>query len=320
MSRYVHLSIFEEEKIDKAMSALASPVRRSILRLITEGSFSISEIAKRLGIPISNAVFHTKILQEAGLIQTQDKPAAHGVTKIISQRVNAINIQCAMPPEKRGISEHKFSVPIGSYTDFKVEPSCGMASAEKQLATTDVPGIFYGPDRSTAQLIWFSKGYLEYRIPNFYLKMSKCVELTFSMELCSEIACYRSNWPSDITFWANGTELCTWRCPGDFGDRRGKLNPAWWADTSTQYGLLKTIRVNEKGVYLDESKMSSLQISQLQLEDGDYFTLRIGNKADAECMGGVNLFGEKFGDYEQAIEITVSYQEAARVKAENEKM
>lgn len=308
MSRYVHLSIFEEEKIDKVMSALSSPIRRSILRLISEGSFSISEIAKRLEMPVSNVVFHTKILQEADLIRVQDKPASHGVTKIISQKINDISIRCAMPPEKQGISAKKFSIPIGSFSDFNVEPSCGMATAQKQLAATDIPGTFYAPDRCGAQIIWFSKGYLEYRIPNFYLKMAQCVELTFSLELCSEIACYRSNWPSDITFWVNGVELCTWRCPGDFGDRRGKLNPSWWADTSTQYGLLKTIRVNEKGVYLDESKMSLLKVSELKLEEGDYFTLRIGNKPDAECLGGVNLFGEKFGDYEQAIEVTVGYQ------------
>ena len=312
MSRYVHLSIFEEEKIDKVLSALASPIRRSILRLITEGSFSISEIAKRLEIPTSNVVFHTKILHEADLIQVQDKPASHGVTKVISQKINEINLKCAMPPEKRGVAEHKFSIPIGSFFDHQVEASCGLATSEKQLSGADLPGIFYSPDRCSAQIIWFAKGYLEYRIPNFYLIASKCEELTFSMELCSEIACYRSNWPSDITFWVNGKELCTWRSPGDFGDRRGKLNPSWWADTSTQYGLLKTIRVNEKGVYLDESKMSNLKISDLKLEEGEYFTLRIGNKPDADCMGGVNLFGEKFGDYEQAIEVTVSYQKDIR--------
>ena len=309
MSRYVHLSIFEEEKIDKVMSALSSPVRRAILRLISEGSFSISEIAKRLDIPSSNVVFHTKILQEADLIRVQDKPASHGVTKIISQKINDISIRCAMPPEKHGITERKFSLPIGSFSDFNIEPSCGMATAHKQLAATDIPGTFYGPDRCAAQIIWFSKGYLEYRVPNFYLKMAQCLELTFSMELCSEIACYRANWPSDITFWVNGVEVCTWRCPGDFGDRRGKLNPSWWADTSTQYGLLKTIRINQKGVYLDESKMSAITIESLKLEEGDCFTLRIGNKPDAECVGGVNLFGEKFGDYEQAIEVVVSYHE-----------
>lgn len=309
MSRYVHLSLYDEEQVDKVMSAMSSSVRRSILRLISDGSFSTSEIAKKLNIPISNVTFHTKILQEAGLIQVQDKPASHGVTKIISQRVNEINIKCALSPEKRGISEQRFSIPIGSFSDFKVEPSCGMATEKKQLAASNIPGGFYDPDRCEAQIVWFSKGYLEYRIPNFFLVMSESVELTFSMELCSEIACYRSNWPSDITFWVNGIELCTWRCPGDFGDRRGKLNPSWWADTSTQYGLLKTVRINKKGVYLDESKMSSLQISELQLEKGDYFTLRIGNKPNAECAGGVNLFGEKFGDYEQAIEITIGYQE-----------
>ena len=308
MSRYIHLSLFEDEKIDKVMSALSSEIRRNILKLISEGSFSISEIAKRLNMPISNVTFHVKVLQEADLIQVAEKPASHGVTKIISQRACEINIKCTMPPERLGIAEQKFSIPIGTFSDFKVEPSCGMATDKKQLVADDAPGIFYSPDRFAAQIIWFANGYVEYRIPNYFLSASESVELTFSMELCSEIACYRNNWPSDITFWVNGIELCTWRCPGDFGDRKGKLNPAWWADTSTQYGLLKTVRVNERGVYLDESKMSPLKISELHLESGDYFTLRIGNKPDADCIGGINLFGEKFGDYEQAIEIKIGYR------------
>jgi len=41
-----------------------------------------------------------------------------------------------------------------------------------------------------------------------------------------QVACYRNNWHSDISFWVNGIELCTWRCPEDSGDIALFYNPA----------------------------------------------------------------------------------------------
>ncbi len=39
-----------------------------------------------------------------------------------------------------------------------------------------------------------------------------------------------------------------------------------------------------------------------------YVIHRIGNKPDAEYVGGFNLFGEKFGDYEQNLVLTFFYR------------
>lgn len=310
MSRYMCLSILEseEEYVDKVMASLSSKIRRNILRLINEQSYNISEIAQKLNMPLSSAAFHVKNLQEADLINVQERPAAHGMTKIISRKVDEINIKCAVPPDVLTTSITRLNIPIGSFTDCRAVASCGMASEEKLIEVDDMPGVFYSVERCGAQIIWFAEGYLEYRVPNYYLIDQEAIELIFSMEICSEAPNYRNDWTSDITFWVNGMELCTWTSPGDFGGRRGRLNPAWWSDVSSQYGLLKTVRVNGQGVYVDENKMASIRISDLRLEQGNYFTLRVGVKPDAENCGGLNLFGEKFGDYEQAIAVRVEHR------------
>lgn len=310
MSRYMCLSIQEneDEYVDKVMASLSSKIRRNILRLINEQSYNISEIAQRLNMPLSSVSFHVKVLQEADLIHVQERPAAHGMTKIISRKVDEINIKCAVPLDVMTTSITRMNIPIGSFTDCRAVASCGMASEEKLIEVDDMPGIFYSVERGSAQIIWFADGYLEYRIPNYYLIDQEAIELIFSMEICSEAPNYRNDWTSDITFWINGTELCTWTSPGDFGGRRGRLNPEWWSDVSTQYGLLKTVRVNGQGVYMDENRMASIRISELGLEQGNYFTLRVGIKPDAENAGGLNLFGEKFGDYEQAIVVRVEHK------------
>lgn len=310
MSRYMCLSIHEEddESMEKIMAALSSKVRRDILRLVDEQSYNISEIAQKLEIPLSNAAFHVKHLQEAGMVNVQEKPASRGMTKIISRKIDEIVIKCTVPQDVSTTTNTQLSIPIGSFTDCKAVPTCGMASAENMIGVDDTPGIFFSPERVNAQIIWLAEGYLEYKIPNYYLMNEEPTELVFSMELCSEVSNYRNDWTSDITFWVNGRELCTWTSPGDFGGRRGRLNPEWWSDVSTQYGLLKTVRVNNHGVYMDEHKKSSVKISELHLEEGDYFTLRIGIKPDAENVGGLNIFGEKFGDYEQGINVRIEHK------------
>lgn len=310
MSRYMCLSIHEEddESMEKIMAALSSKVRRDILRLVDEQSYNISEIAQKLGIPLSNAAFHVKHLQEAGMINVQEKPASRGMTKIISRKIDEIVIKCTVPQDVSTTTNTQLQIPIGNFTDCKAVPTCGMASVENLIGIDDTPGIFFSPERVNAQIIWLAEGYLEYKIPNYYLMNEEPTELVFSMELCSEVPNYRNDWTSDITFWVNGKELCTWTSPGDFGGRRGRLNPEWWPDISTQYGLLKTVRVNDHGVYMDEHKKSSVRISELHLEEGDYFTLRIGIKQDAENVGGLNIFGEKFGDYEQGINVRIEHK------------
>ena len=48
MSRYMYLSIFEEERMAKVTAALNAKVRRDILRLVVQNSYNITEIAKIL--------------------------------------------------------------------------------------------------------------------------------------------------------------------------------------------------------------------------------------------------------------------------------
>lgn len=309
MSRYMHLSIYDEERIDKIMAAMSSKVRRDILRLVNRNSYSVTEIARILDIPTSTAAFHVNNLQAAQLVHVQSKSAQHGASKIISRKLDEINISYVPEYDSEEIMTTSLNVPIGSFTDCDAAPSCGIATDKNFIVSEDVPSVFFSPDRIYAQIIWFSAGFLEYKIPNYVIKGKDPVGLSFSLELCSEAPNFRMEWKSDITFWINGTEVCTWTSPGDFGGHRGLLNPDWWPDMSTQYGLLKTVRINHSGSYLDENKVSSVKISDLKIDSGDYITLRIGIKPDAVNVGGVNLFGEKFGNYQQNIICKLSYKD-----------
>ena len=55
------------------------------------------------------------------------------------------------------------------------------------------------------------------------------------------------------------------------------------------------------GCYLDDVRISDVTLEQLHLTDKPYIAVRIGVKPDAVHQGGINLFGERFGDHNQAI-------------------
>jgi predicted transcriptional regulator len=171
----------------------------------------------------------------------------------------------------------------------------------------DEPRSFYEPERKKAELIWFRSGYIEYRFPNRIPYGAKEEKIEISAEICSEAPYHKLDWPSDITVWVNGIEIATWTSPGDFGGERGFLTPKWWLSENTQYGLLKHWTVNKDGSYIDGKKQSDVTINDLTPHLKPYISVRFGVKKDAINAGGINLFGHRFGNYEQGITMKLHY-------------
>lgn len=307
MERDFRLQIDEEEKMANVIYALNAQPRRNIMSLLRSSSYSVVELSRLLKLPISTVSFHLNILRKADLVSIVVKKNTRGNAKIVSRKVDSILLD--LISNKQNVKSQHFAqeIPLGSFTDAHVAAGCGMASEESIIIADDLPGAFFSPERYKAQIIWFSKGYLEYKIPNYMIKDKKLNSITFSMELCSEAPNYRNDWESDITFWINGVEVATYVSPGDFGDRRGRLNPTWWSDFSTQYGIIKNLSITEKGVYLDENLVSTRNIKSLGIQDGDNIVFRIGIKDNARHQGGINLFGEKFGDFSQGLVYMADY-------------
>lgn len=288
--------------------AFSSQIRLRILYLLKHRSLNIIELARELQIPVSSAAFHVNLLEEAGLITTEMLPGIRGSQKVCSSRAEDVSISINTAPRQATTQSFTVDMPIGNYFDFKIHPTCGMVSDAAYIESCDDVRAFYSPNRGSAQLIWFQKGFIEYRFPNHFLIDSRPSYLSFSLELCSEAPGYRNVWPSDITFLVNDTELLTYTSPGDFGGRHGKLTPAWWTDGNSQFGLLKTISIDKKGVALDGvAQNSAITIDTLRLPDQPYISLKIGIREDAVHVGGINIFGKSYGDYPQNIVMHVDY-------------
>ena len=58
---------------------------------------------------------------------------------------------------------------------------------------------------------------------------------------------------------------------------------------------------------MNYTKVSDINIGDLEIEKTPYIEMMIGNKEDAKYAGGFNLFGRTFGDYEQDILMELEY-------------
>lgn len=298
--KHLSLNLEDPRRLQTVAHALSSELRLKILELLDERSMNIIELAQRLDMPVSTVSNSIVVLEEADLIRTERQTGVRGMMKLCSRKKDEVTIQLSRQ-RQREIQSFFQPMKIGHFTDCRATPVCGLLGEDAFIGEQDDECAFYHQDRFDAQLLWFQSGFVEYRfsVQPVRGKVLKCLELSF--EACSEAPNYRTDWPSDINVSVNGTELGVWCCPGDFGGRQGRFSPAWWPDNSTQYGILKRWRVDDTGSYLDDVRISDVCLSDLHIEEKPCITVRIGVKENAAHQGGINLFGEKFGDQNQAI-------------------
>ncbi|OCL28752.1 ArsR family transcriptional regulator [Orenia metallireducens] len=301
------LEINNDENSVEVIKALASEPRMAILELLNKAEMNLNEISERLDMPAPSVTVNIKKLEEAGLISTEYQPGSHGSQKICKRTYDSILISLPGSNVHFDTNMVEISMPIGNYKDFKVEPTCGLAKEDGYIGILDDTRSFLEPEHIYAQLIWLRKGYIQYRFPNNLPDKTILNNLELSMEICSEAPNYNEKWPSDITVWVNGIEIGTWTSPGDFGTERGKLNPDWWNSDQTQHGLLKIWSVNHNGSYIDGKQISDTTLEELNIYDDNFIDIKVGIKDDARNIGGLNLFGSKFGNYEQDIILRFRY-------------
>lgn len=296
----------DHEYICKISRALSIPERVKILQSILKQSKSLSEIAEELQMPISSVARHVDILADAQIIFVNYLPGPKGHTKFCAQAIVQYTISLDSPSDQETAAPYTVELPLGLFSHCHIKAPCGMNAKDHTLNDFDNPNIFFYPERVQAESLWFDQGFISYNFPTPNNRKRIFQSISFSFEICSETAYYNNNWPSDITISINNLDIITFTSEGDFGGRRGKYTPDFWPITSTQFGKLKTVTVNEKGVYLDNVlQHKNFTFNDLKIFNGNAIQLTIGIKDDAIHKGGINLFGKNFGDFPQSIVMTM---------------
>ncbi|MBD8069055.1 ArsR/SmtB family transcription factor [Bacillus sp. PS06] len=279
--------------------ALSSSVRVEIINLLsTNERMNLNEIAEHLKLTNGAVTMHIRKLEDSGLIKITSAVGRHGIQKICYLNEDSLTVDL----RKKDIEEHlyEYDIKVGHYSDYHIEPTCGLATKDSIIGEFDDPRYFADPKHIHADILWLTKGYVEYRIPNYLNKNEEFRELQFIMELGSEAPNYNHNWPSDIHFFLNNIELGYWTSPGDFGETKGHCNPSWWPPNLNQYGQLKLLRINHEGTYMDGSKISDVTIDEINLTSKSDIKFKLAVSEHGNS-GGLTIFGKHFGNYEQDI-------------------
>lgn len=308
MDKKLELNLNHKNDLARVTKALSNTSRLDILILLSQESLSVDEISKRLNSPLTTVASNIQILENTGLVRTKLQAGKHGTMKLCSIVYENMNIDFMTNIHSDVQKNKTMEIPIGSYWSFDVKPTCGLVSEKEYIGKDDDENTFYLPERINAQLLWFREGYVEYLIPiEEDAKKIKAVSLSF--EACSEAPNYRNIFPSDITLALNDVEVGTWKCPGDFGGRRGKVSPTWWPINSTQFGLWKTWSVSDKGTFIDYERLSDVTPKEIFNGNNNILSIKIMVKHDAQNVGGINIFGEKFGDIPSGIRLTYTLED-----------
>ena len=292
----------------KVMQALGNETRLLILSLLSHRAMNLSALAEAVSLPQSTTAFHLKQLEEAGLVNVQYMPGTRGQQKLVSKRYDEVHFKLPGVAIESDSNVVEVSMPIGNFKRVSIAPTCGLATDVKYIGMIDDPRSFYEPEHVFAQILWFKQGFVEYDFPNNIPYGSQATEIEISMEICSEAPEYDLDWPSDITLTVNGIEVGTWTCPADFGGVRGRLTPEWWPLEQTQYGVLKRWRITQQGCFIDGEQISDHKLADFGLDGNTHVGLRLEVKADARNVGGINLFGKRFGNYGQDLLMRTRYE------------
>jgi predicted transcriptional regulator len=304
--------IIDSSRDSKLLHSLSSEIRVRILELLQNQELNVTEIAAHLAVPQSSAATAILDLENSGLIESRTAKGVKGGQKICSARYKEILISFNPPRPPEENKPIQVEMPVGLFTSSEVSAPCGLCSRDGIIGYLDVPETFFSPDRIKAALVWFERGYVEYKFPNnaLYTHKNKVPErIELSMEISSEVPGTNKKWPSDISLWINGVEIGIWTSPGDFGDRRGKFTPPFWKLEGSQYGILTTWLVSSSGSFVEGKAVSGIRPEDLRLLDHHSVRVRIGVKDSADHVGGVNIFGRGFGNYDQDIILRLIFKD-----------
>lgn len=281
-----------------------SSTRIEIINLLNERPYNIKELAELLNLSSGIVTRHVTKLNEAGIVKFQSVNGKRGMQKICSLAIDEVTLKFKVKePEK---NQYKVSIPVGQYFAYSAAPTCGLSTHMAIIGEVDEPRCFADPLHIQASHLWLASGYLDYRIPNYLKEGAQLKSIEISFEIGSEAPRFNDEWPSEISFMLNDTPIGSWVSPGDYGKYKGTFTPSWWA--GSQYGLLKTIVVDQSGTHIDGLKISDMTTDHLMITDQDEIKFRLSSDAAvSEQAQGFNLFGRNFGNYNQDIEVFVTY-------------
>ena len=288
---------------------LGSEIRMQIVTLLSAGTeMSLGELSAALGVTQGALTTHIRMLEEQDLIRVETRHTAHGLQKVCALKDYEVLLNVYPAFEENNTKVYQTEVPIGHYTDYSVNAGCGIVTEQTLVGSEDDRRVFSYPERLDAQMLWFHDGFIEYRIPNFLPENNRIVQLTISVEMCCAEQGSDQDLFSDIDYFLNGRKLGSWLASTqDRSVTHGIYTPGWYKSPMRQHGFLKMLVINNAAIYIDGNKIQGTGTDWPFLDENGEMRFRIETHTSGEHPGGVALYGNRFGNYNQNIQVIVHY-------------
>jgi predicted transcriptional regulator len=228
----------------------------------------------------------------------------------------SLTLVAGLPAAARAAQISK-SLQPGQYSAYNVSgPYTGLYRENgSRIGSLDSTQVFGWSDHVQADLLWFCSGWMTWNYSLDIPTQSKIKSLSYTAEVSSEYPGSNLNWPSNLNVSFNGVKAGAWAIPGDPSDSFGYQENHLWNGAS-QYGWLTTWTVDDTGTYLEykfrkgdapKVKISDVTISDLKIEAGKDISVTL-SVPYSQSGGGLNLYGDTWGDYNYDPTVTVEYQ------------
>ena len=214
-------------------------------------------------------------------------------------------------------SIYREQLQVGNYVSHDIHgPYTGLMSENGEIigGRWDVPEAFDLPEHVNADFLWFTYGWIKWEYPLDIPEDAEITSLEYIVEVASECCKANWNWPSNLTVSINDVEIGGWTIPGDpdaslgVAKQENHLSPEL-----TQYGWLTSWIVDKGGTHFgyrfrlgdkEHGRISDVTIDDLGLSPGG----RLSLKLSIPPSGGLNIFGDTWGDYDQDPTLVVKYK------------
>ena len=288
---------------------LGSGMRMQIITQLSRNpEMNLGELSAALEVTQGALTAHIRLLEQQGLIRVETRHSARGLQKICSLNEDMILLNVYPSFEEKSTNVYRTEVSVGHYTDYTVHAGCGLVTDSGALGAQDDPRVFSYPERMNAQMLWFHDGYIEYRIPNLLPEHHRIIQLTISVEMaCAEQGSQEDIF-SDVDYYLNGRRLGSWLADTqNKGSSHGIYTPASHLSPLRQHGFLKMLVISTSSVYIDGVNVRETGADWPFLDENGEMRFRIENHTSPEHPGGVALFGDRYGNYNQNIQVIVHY-------------
>jgi predicted transcriptional regulator len=205
---------------------------------------------------------------------------------------------------------YEIEIPVGNFTRYKVYPTCGIATRTALIGEVDEPRYFDAPEVKDAGILWFTKGFVEYRIPNYLKKNQMIQELQISFEISSEAPGSARTGRATSIFRLTISSLVLDESRR-LRRRRSRNLYAGLVGRALELIRIAQAPLDKSGRHVHRRRQNiryQYRYARHRFRQSDRPPISVPD--DAKNIGGATLFGKGFGNYNQDIRVRTVFSES----------